>query len=48
MQPVDVVLAVMCAAANLAMAAVLLVRSRGGAAVPRRHAVRRRASVDVG
>ncbi|WP_433358218.1 hypothetical protein ACQPYV_14860 [Micromonospora saelicesensis] len=35
MQPVDVVLAVMCAAANLAMAAVLLVRSRGGTAVPR-------------
>ncbi|RAN94727.1 hypothetical protein GAR05_04817 [Micromonospora saelicesensis] len=35
MEPVDMVLAVVCAAANLAMAAVLLVRSRGGTAVPR-------------
>ncbi|WP_433554347.1 hypothetical protein ACQP08_15205 [Micromonospora zamorensis] len=35
MESVDVVLAVVCAAANLAMAAVLLVKSRGGTAVPR-------------
>ncbi|MEU8421807.1 hypothetical protein AB0C15_13125 [Micromonospora sp. NPDC048835] len=35
MEPADVVLAVVCAAANLAMAAVLLVRSRGGVAAPR-------------
>ncbi|MEW2430727.1 hypothetical protein AB0877_22185 [Micromonospora sp. NPDC047644] len=35
MEPVDVVLAVVCAAANLAMATVLLVRSRGGVAAPR-------------
>ncbi|MFC8300076.1 hypothetical protein ACIQH6_29375 [Micromonospora orduensis] len=35
MGSVDVVLAVVVAAANLAVAAVLLVRSRGGEAVPR-------------
>ncbi|WCN78966.1 hypothetical protein [Micromonospora sp. LH3U1] len=35
MGPVDLVLAVVAAAANLAMAAVLLARSRGGTAVPR-------------
>ncbi|MGC5310961.1 hypothetical protein [Micromonospora zamorensis] len=35
MDSVDVALAVVCAAANLAMAAVLLVKSRGGTTVPR-------------
>ncbi|WP_145782420.1 hypothetical protein [Micromonospora taraxaci] len=35
MESVDVVLAVACLAANLAMAAVLLYRSRGGTQVPR-------------
>ncbi|MBQ0980713.1 hypothetical protein [Micromonospora sp. M61] len=35
MGSVDVALAVVCAAANLAMAAVLLVKSRGGTTVPR-------------
>ncbi|MEO3771303.1 hypothetical protein [Micromonospora sp. B9E7] len=35
MESVDVVLAVACLAASLAMAAVLLYRSRGGTRVPR-------------
>ncbi|MFI6270616.1 hypothetical protein [Micromonospora zamorensis] len=50
MESVDVALAVVCAAANLAMAAVLLVRSRGGTTVPRifgrpQHLPRLRAAV---
>lgn len=50
MESVDVALAVMCAVANLAMAAVLLVKSRGGTAVPRifgrpQHLPRLRAAV---
>ncbi|MFF0469439.1 hypothetical protein ACFYPX_18650 [Micromonospora zamorensis] len=35
MDSVDKALAVVCAAANLSMAAVLLVKSRGGTTVPR-------------
>ncbi|WP_406070080.1 hypothetical protein [Micromonospora sp. NBC_01638] len=35
MEPVDLILALATAAANLALAAVLLAKSRGGTAVPR-------------